>query len=65
MRASVDDVHPGHRHHELAGVASQVCEMLVEGDALSSGTGLSDSEGDGEDGVLRAKWTVRGSNLRA
>jgi hypothetical protein len=53
MGASVDHVHPGDGHDELAGVASEIGKMLVERNALSGSTSLGDSEGNGKDGVLR------------
>ena len=52
MRSSVDDVERRNRHHELVGgLASQLCEMLIEGKATAGSSSTGSSERDSEDSV--------------
>ena len=50
MRAAVNDVEGGDGQDDL-GLASKIGNVLVERDALGSGTGLGNGEGDTKDRV--------------
>lgn len=51
MGSTIDDVESRSRENEGGLDTSEISEVLVEGDTLLSGTGLSDSNGNAEDGV--------------
>ena len=63
VRATVNDVERRAGEGERRLHAGKVSKVLVEGDALLRGTGLSDGDGDTEDGV-RAELALVGGAVK-